>query len=473
MPANPTPVTSPVKVTVSLNARSTTVDHVDLLLASGKTILSPPLASVKLNTPVLPGQDGQATFTNVNFVGAPGYPYADYIVRAYDQANTPVGDSTVYTVSIKTPVPTVTSTTFAFTSVTSPAGTFTDFTNPITVSSPLTLKGAVTAGTTAVARLELRTGLPGGTSSPVPGASVNQAIAAQATLNVELAGVDFSLLGPGTYPVFLRAYDAAGTAVGESQGITLIVSSTAPPALTGGTIVGWGSNLYGELNVPAGLMGVQAIAAGHYNSLALKSDGTVVGWGSNDYGQLNVPAGLKDVKAIAGGSGISVALKNDGTVVAWGCSINTSSLDCTVPAGLTGVTAIAVGLSNTLALKSDGTVVGWGYSYNNVLAVPAGLTNIRAIATGSDHSVALKNDGTVVAWGANNVGQATVPVGLTNVKAIAAGGAHSLALKDDGTVVAWGYNDNGQATVPAGLTGVTAIAASLGQDSGLALRLGQ
>ncbi|MDZ5461100.1 hypothetical protein [Azohydromonas lata] len=46
--------------------------------------------------------------------------------------------------------------------------------------------------------------------------------------------------------------------------------------------------------------------------------GTVVGWGNNDEGQLNVPEGLSDAVAIAGGGFHTVALRSNGTVVAWG-----------------------------------------------------------------------------------------------------------------------------------------------------------
>ena len=56
-----------------------------------------------------------------------------------------------------------------------------------------------------------------------------------------------------------------------------------------GSIVAWGNNGIGQLNVPAPNADFIAIAAGGYHSLGLKSDGTIVAWGNNSYGELNVP----------------------------------------------------------------------------------------------------------------------------------------------------------------------------------------
>jgi alpha-tubulin suppressor-like RCC1 family protein len=50
-------------------------------------------------------------------------------------------------------------------------------------------------------------------------------------------------------------------------------------------VAGWGTNLYDDTRPPAGLTDVAAIAAGRVYALALRGDGTVVGWGSNDYGE--------------------------------------------------------------------------------------------------------------------------------------------------------------------------------------------
>ncbi len=266
------------------------------------------------------------------------------------------------------------------------------------------------------------------------------------------------------YPA-LHGMSSGGLNVVDQTACSGLFSST----IGGGTVLAWGDNEFGQTNVPvAAQSGVMAIAAGHYHTLALKTNGMVVAWGLNNLGQTTVPvAAQSGVTAISAGYGHSVALKNNGTVVAWGVN---SSGETDVPVGLSGVTAIAAGGNHTLALKSNGTVVAWGYNYYGQTNVPvAAQSGVTAIAAGDGHSVALKNNGTVVAWGGGfyDSGQATVPVGLSGVAAISAGDCHTVALKDDGTVLAWGAGTNdtgntpnlGQSQVPVGLSGVRAIAA--------------
>ena len=52
-----------------------------------------------------------------------------------------------------------------------------------------------------------------------------------------------------------------------------------------------------------------AIPAGTLHGLALKSDGTVVAWGYDSAGQVDVPAGLTNVVAISAGGAHSLALQ--------------------------------------------------------------------------------------------------------------------------------------------------------------------
>src|SRR5262245_11626288 len=97
--------------------------------------------------------------------------------------------------------------------------------------------------------------------------------------------------------------------------LSTVLLPTQAQAPAPGYLSGWG-NLPGL--TPIGLDNVIAIAGGKYHAVALKADGTVVAWGDNEFGQLDVPAGLTDVIAIAAGDDHSLALKSDGTVVAWG-----------------------------------------------------------------------------------------------------------------------------------------------------------
>jgi alpha-tubulin suppressor-like RCC1 family protein len=263
----------------------------------------------------------------------------------------------------------------------------------------------------------------------------------------------------------------ANVALSQAGGYTVVVSNSAgsvlssKAALTVNLLAAWGDNTYGQTTVPAGLSNVVAVAAGYWDSLALRSDGTVVAWDYNVYGETTVPSGLTNVVAVAAGYDHSLALRADGTVVAWGYNgVGQTS----VPSGLTNVVTVAGGGSHSLALRADGIVVAWGNNSSGQTTVPAGLSNVVAVAGGSDHSLALLADGTVVAWGDNYYGQTTVPAGLNNVVAVAGGSDHSLALLADGTVVAWGDNSYGQTTVPAGLSNVVAVAAGGGQS--LALR---
>lgn len=76
-----------------------------------------------------------------------------------------------------------------------------------------------------------------------------------------------------------------------------------------GVITGWGDNSDKQIDIPANLTNVVAIAAGDSHSVALKSDGTVVAWGDDYDGQATVPVGLSNVVAVAAGYDRSLEVK--------------------------------------------------------------------------------------------------------------------------------------------------------------------
>jgi alpha-tubulin suppressor-like RCC1 family protein len=222
--------------------------------------------------------------------------------------------------------------------------------------------------------------------------------------------------------------------------------------------------------------GVTAISAGHFFSLALRSNGTVASFGLNQNGEL--------------GDGDGHLNGNDGDV---STPVNVS--------GLTDAVAVSAGLEQALALKSDGTVVGWGSNYQGQLGsgdtdehdtpvAVQGLTDVTQIQSGAEWSMALKSDGTVWAWGSDSYGQlgngdgdeSHVPeqvTGLPPIKQIVAADHFAVALATDGTVWTWGDNTNGQlgntttaqqSQVPlqvSGLSGVVAVSANIDHTSAL------
>jgi len=179
----------------------------------------------------------------------------------------------------------------------------------------------------------------------------------------------------------------------------------------------------GQNVVPvAAQSGVVAIAAGGSNALAIKSDGSIVIWGSNLYGQLNVPANVTNVTQAAIGSGHVVVVKSDGTVVAWG---RNNFGQTSVPPGLTGVTAVAAGSYHSIALLSNGRGVAWGSNLYGESKMP-GFSNIVQVVAGYNFSAVRLSNGNVSAWGDNSDGNVSSLRSARNAKVIGAGYVNSV-----------------------------------------------
>ncbi len=177
------------------------------------------------------------------------------------------------------------------------------------------------------------------------------------------------------------------------------------------------------------------LAAGRWNSAALKSDGTVVAAGSNYDGQCNVE-NWHGIVALSAGMDHLVGLKTDGTVVAAGATADGQS-NVQTPEW-SNIIAVSACNTYTLGLKTDGTVVATPYikrfmTYDFGEREVGGWRDIIAISTGGTHSVGLRSDGTVVAVGNNSEGQCNVS-DWKDIVAIATGGNCTIGLKSDGTV---------------------------------------
>ena len=237
-----------------------------------------------------------------------------------------------------------------------------------------------------------------------------------------------------------------------------------------------------------------SVAAGNYHSLAVKTDGTLWAWGYNIDGELglgdngfgtdrNVPAQVgagTSWASVAAGAYDTFAIKADGTLWAWGSNGvgqlglgNNDHKNVPTQVGTgTNWASVEAGAQHTLAVKTDGTLWAWGYNYHGELGlgdnglgtdrnVPTQVgadTSWASVAAGFYHSLAVKTDGALWAWGYNNDGELglgdngpgtdrNVPAQVgagTSWASVAAGTIYTLAVKTDGTLWAWGYNYEGQ-----------------------------
>jgi len=222
-----------------------------------------------------------------------------------------------------------------------------------------------------------------------------------------------------------------------------------------GTVACWGRNQWLQCQVPQGLGPTVAVAAGGSHSLALLQDGSVQAWGYNADGQCNVPADLGLCQAISGGNNHSVALQTDGIVRCWGAGMpngsggSSGAGQSNVPANLGPCMAIAGAVSNTYAITVDGDFRGWGLPSYGVTTAPEGLGTIMQVDGGVNYVIALRTDGQVRCWGNTASPVVQVPADLGSCVAIAGGFEHCIALLPNGTVRSWGKNISGQTSVPA------------------------
>jgi alpha-tubulin suppressor-like RCC1 family protein len=201
-----------------------------------------------------------------------------------------------------------------------------------------------------------------------------------------------------------------------------------------GSLIAFGSNLYGMSNVPSGLSGVKDIAIGGAHVLALKSDGTVVGWGYNGSRQLNIPYRLSDVISISAFGAYSAALKRDGTAYIWGERQNTLSF---------GSNAKTISIAGDFdygvaVLNSNGTVQTWqSDSLYDWPTTTASLKNVRKISRGYYLNFALLDNGTLMCWGACSPDGSMKKLPFANVESMSTYYSGVIVSSTDGKIRRW------------------------------------
>lgn len=107
----------------------------------------------------------------------------------------------------------------------------------------------------------------------------------------------------------------------------LLLIGGIPPALGQSEVLGWGEFVF---NSAWGNEPFASVVARGAHSVGLRANGTVVAFGSNQYGQCDVPVlppGIAFV-AIAAGDAHSLGCRSDGLLAAWG---DNAGGQCNVP----------------------------------------------------------------------------------------------------------------------------------------------
>ena len=107
----------------------------------------------------------------------------------------------------------------------------------------------------------------------------------------------------------------------ESGVVSITASSNCIAALKeDGTVKVWGAYTKGEEKIPEFPSKVVEIEGGRYHFVARCEDGSIIGWGSNRYQQLDVPEAAVNQKIdkIYSGSFQNYALTENGELITWG-----------------------------------------------------------------------------------------------------------------------------------------------------------
>ena len=267
-------------------------------------------------------------------------------------------------------------------------------------------------------------------------------------------------------------------------------NATADP----GTLWAWGQNCFGKLgnntsdaythkSSPIQIPGNTwtCIAAGDYNSFAIKSDGTLWSWGRGTfYGSLgtnSTPYSKSSPVQIPGsswndisaGNFIAMARKTDGTLWSWGLNncgqLGNNTFDAgtckSSPVQIPGTSwcDVNVGDKHTISLKTDGTLWSWGQNGGKLgddsvtpRSSPIQVPGTRWIEAGAGErgSIARKTDGTLWTWGGYTYGllgigtvtsgsrSSPVQVPGTAWNQVSTSNSNNLARKTDGTLWSWG-----------------------------------
>ena len=300
------------------------------------------------------------------------------------------------------------------------------------------------------------TGLENGRSYPVRTFAVNAVGSSrdgQALVFTKVAGHSNSFCGlKADHKVLCWSVDTSWqnllktpSDLGPVADIAFSSNMVACAVLMAGTVRCWGNSI--DNSAYRTLTDVETISAGYYVICVLRSTGAVVCFGSDNYGESDVPTDLPQATKVTVGLWGACAILVDHSVRCWG-SVPVIDPDLRVlDFAFDGPQACAVLLDRTLTCFGD----DWS---GLVSQRPTNLVDVQSVYVLNQSACAIDGQSHLYCWGNNNWGRITVPsdLGATTQIAITENEI-SCVVHGDGSISCLGYTYDGRANYPTSLAG--------------------
>lgn len=228
-----------------------------------------------------------------------------------------------------------------------------------------------------------------------------------------------------------------------------------------GKVYMWGSDPYGQCDVPEDLPPIVELGIGCFHVVALDKDGVLHGWGKQNDGELDFPEDLPPMVSVTANGYQTTALSKEGKVYKWG-NANRGSQD-NVPTDLSKskVVQIANGAYNTSALTQSGYIYTWGIGHYEPVK-----DDVKMLAPLAYSTVYLGNNGKVY----GKVPHANMmyrykpqPKKLPYIDKLFSGDSNLAAIDTNGNLYVWGeYQYMAQSgtlvDIPTNLPAITSVA---------------
>ncbi len=230
-------------------------------------------------------------------------------------------------------------------------------------------------------------------------------------------------------------------------------------SLIGSTILCWGvdggaSADFGQVTGPNSDGGTfTQVEASWYNTCGIRTDGSIVCWGHDGYGQLNVPNDNDFVQVSVGG-GFVCGRHSDARITCWGFDPYQATGDANSDVGR--FLQISTGNSNICGLRTNNTVICWGNNlYGEVSGPNSDSGTFIQIVSSHQSSCGIRTDGSIVCWGRDEYNKITSSNSYNGVDLVqlTAVGYTICGLRTNGSIICWGIDDEslfdyGQVTGP-------------------------